>query len=199
MPERCNRSRGFLWAVSVAVLGVVLYLVSTGPVCRWSWRTARQIYMPLNRLANSKAGEPLLRRWLSLWGAVPWWNQPAPLLRSAGTGSEFSTVFMVSRGKLVPVVNGVPENVDFEQLRRAAESGNARAQLRLGTCLYDGRHGVPASPAEAYKWTLLAVTNGVRDAGYLAGEMEIFLTAEQLKQGRSAAAAFVSSKAAPSD
>jgi hypothetical protein len=105
---------------------------------------------------------------------------------------------MFARGKWVPVVNGVPENVNVDQLRRAAESGNAQAQLRLGTCLYDGKHGVPASPAEAYKWTLLAVTNGVREARYLAGEMEVFLTAEQLKQGRSAAAAFVSSKAAPS-
>ena len=99
-------------------------------------------------------------------------------------------------GTRLPLINGVPGNVDPAQLRRAAESGDALAQLQLGICLYDGKHSVATNHAEAYKWMLVAVSKGQKDAKYWAREMELFFTPEELKEGRAAAAAYLSDRPA---
>jgi TPR repeat protein len=54
--------------------------------------------------------------------------------------------------------------------RKAADSGNAKAQVGLGSLYYDGR-GVPQDRAEAARWYRLAAEQGMARAEYDLGYM----------------------------
>jgi len=192
--EGAKHSVSLLWPALLLLSVVLCYVLSTGPVCRWSYRAARKIYAPLNPLANSAICRPLLKIWLSVWGAAPWWPQPAA---SGGVRSGYSAgyaMFRIVDGKSIAIINGVPSNVDIARLKQAGESGDAVAQFQLGTCLYDGKHGVATNYAEAYKWICIAATNGQKEAKYLLSEMDLFLTSNDLATGRAAAMAFESGR-----
>jgi uncharacterized protein len=60
------------------------------------------------------------------------------------------------------------DNGPFEQLRRDAEGGNAKAQYVLGCC-YNGDHGIQKDPAMAAKWWGKAAVQGIADAQYFLG------------------------------
>jgi len=101
-------------------------------------------------------------------------------------------LFRLMDGKSIAIINGVPSNVDIAKLKQAAESGDAVAQFQLGTCLYDGKHGVATNYVEAYKWIIIAATNGQEEAKYLLSEMDLFLSSNDVAAGRAAAVAFES-------
>ena len=48
---------------------------------------------------------------------------------------------------------------DFEQCKQLADSGDAKAQVHLGS-MYDFGEGVPLNNAEAMKWYMLAAEQG---------------------------------------
>jgi len=72
----------------------------------------------------------------------------------------------------LPHGRGLPQN--FEEAahwyRKAAEQGDAMAQLCLGSCFVSGR-GVPESEVEAVPWFKKAVHQGLLDAQYRLGMM----------------------------
>jgi hypothetical protein len=41
-----------------------------------------------------------------------------------------------------------------------AQSGDAEAQVSLAICLHDGRHGFPTNTIQAYKWAVIAASQG---------------------------------------
>jgi TPR repeat protein len=102
------------------------------------------------------------------------------------------TNFEVRDGKPVTRVNGVPLEVAVAGLKKAAESGDAVAQMQLGACLYDGKHGLGTNHVEAYKWAVIASANGQPNAKYLVREMELFLAPEEVADGKAAAVSFMS-------
>ena len=55
-----------------------------------------------------------------------------------------------------------------EKHLRAAERGNAKAQLKLGLCYYNG-HGVEPNPAEAVRWFRLAAKQKNAEAEFYMG------------------------------
>lgn len=97
-------------------------------------------------------------------------------------------------GPLVQVINGVPQNVDIAKLTREAESGDATAQMNLAMCFYDGRHGVSTNYLAAYKWADLAASQKQKGATYLIRELELFMTPQQIAEGRAAAKKFLEDK-----
>jgi hypothetical protein len=176
----------------VFVPALICYLLSTGPVCRWSWTKARKLYRPINWLGTSKAGGPLLSKWLTIWGAVPWWSQkpvvgslqtfPAPKRQFDGAVQQFSLMQVSSADPVIAYLGP-----DISSLRVAAESGDARAQLKLGMLLYNGNRGAATNLMEAYKWALVAKLNGQPEAKYLVQEMELFLPPAEISNGKAAA------------
>jgi len=90
-------------------------------------------------------------------------------------------------GKGVEVINGVPQNVDSDNLKRKAEAGDPKAQADLAVCLYDGKHGIAADNVGAYKWATVAASQGSKEAKYLVREMQIILAKDDLVQGQAAA------------
>src|SRR6516162_4888054 len=185
-PGSVGRSFSVSWSALQLFLCLFCYLVSTGPVCRWSYRTARRIYAPLSPIANSDVLRPLVKSWLSLWHAAPWWSVASP---ASGQRAAFAVVRLVN-GKAVTIINGVASDVDIAKLRQAADAGDPAGQLQLGTCLYDGKHGVTTNYAEAYKWITLAAAKGQKEANYLKREMELFLTPQNIEAGSAPAANF---------
>jgi TPR repeat protein len=69
---------------------------------------------------------------------------------------------------------------ELEALRVKAESGNGIAQYNLGLAYAEG-HGMPADPAEAYVWLMLASDHG-STGNYLEG-MVARMSAEDLAEG----------------
>ena len=65
---------------------------------------------------------------------------------------------------------GIVRPTTFEQLRQAAEAGDARAQFDLGV-RYAGGKGVAANDAEAARWIALAAAQGLVDAQFNLGLM----------------------------
>jgi TPR repeat protein len=185
-PESAKRWTSLVWPMLLLLLALLFYLLSTGPVCRWALPTARKIYSPLNSLVDSTVFRPVLHKWLSAWGAAPWWVQPSP----PGRAGQQWFYYWFEDGKAITQINGVPSNVDVAKLKQATESGDAVAQMQLGTCLYDGKHGVVTNYVEAYKWTTIAAANGQQAAKYLVREMDVFLTPKQVADGKAAARSF---------
>ena len=68
---------------------------------------------------------------------------------------------------------GFAEDQDIEQLRQAAEDGDARAQYELGWKYHWGR-GVPENTVEAMKWYRKAAEQGYAEAQNQLGEMYYF-------------------------
>jgi hypothetical protein len=110
----------------------------------------------------------------------------------AGDGFKIETKNY--NGKLVEVINGVPQNVDSSELKRKAEAGNPKAQSDLAICLYDGKHGIPVDNVNAYKWAKVAASQDIKAAKYLVQEMEIMLSRSDLLQGRTAATNYLDKK-----
>jgi hypothetical protein len=96
-----------------------------------------------------------------------------------------------ANGKSVEIINGVRQDVDIAKLREKAASGDADAQASLAMCLYDGKHGIPADHAEAYKWATVASSQNQMAAKYLVQELEVFSSSKDLTEGRAAAKAFL--------
>ena len=190
-PESAKPWSPLGWPVVLFLLMLLCYVLSTGPVCRWSFPTARKIYAPLNPLVNSSVFGPPLRKWLSVWGAVPWWGQAFTPGRQQWFWSR------IADGNTV--INEVPWDSDVAKLRQAAEAGDAVAQLQLGTRLYETRHGLTTNNVEAYKWATIAASNGQPAAKYLVREMDLFLTPKEVADGKAAARSFGNARAGPKD
>ena len=73
--------------------------------------------------------------------------------------------------------------------RKAAEKGNAEAQLNLGEMYANGR-GVEEDDVEAYKWFLLSGAQGTEQAKEKIPIIEKSLTPEQRAQGEKLAREF---------
>src|SRR5258708_1966938 len=134
--ESFRRSLSLSWWVWLPFLVLLGYILSTGPVCRWSWRLSHKIYTPLNPLATSKIMEPLVRKWLWAWRGLPWWSLPSPPKnqRKAQIGDWTNTSYAAYL---------VVGTANVAKLEQAANSGDAAAQMRLATYLYEGKFGVP--------------------------------------------------------
>lgn len=87
-----------------------------------------------------------------------------------------------------------PAKVDTAKLIRAAEANGSEAQARLADFLYTGKHGLSTNRVEAYKWARLAMSQGNASTKDLVWEMELFLTPEELSQGKAAADEFLQRK-----
>jgi len=108
----------------------------------------------------------------------------------------FSTTATNADGTAAQLINGVWSNVNVEKLKREAEAGNTEAQADLATCLYDGRHGVVTNYVAAYKWAVVAASQKQKRGKYLVNEMDLFLTPQQLAEGKQAAKAFLDGQGA---
>ena len=71
---------------------------------------------------------------------------------------------------LVIVFSGSVSGQDFEETKRLAEQGYARAQYDLGV-MYDEGDGVPENDVEAVRWFRLAAEQGNALAQYNLGLM----------------------------
>ena len=75
---------------------------------------------------------------------------------------------------------------DFEETRRLAEQGHARAQSNLGF-MYDNGDGVPQNNLRAYVWFSVAAAQGHENARTNRDIVSDELTPEQLARGQETA------------
>lgn len=80
---------------------------------------------------------------------------------------------------------------DISKLQNLAESGDAKSQVQLANCLYEGKNRIPANHAQAYKWAAIAAAGGDRDAVTLVQEFDLFMSPEDVSSGKAAAGAFL--------
>ena len=80
------------------------------------------------------------------------------------------TLFLVAVAVLAGAQTGLGENQDIEQLRQAAEQGDASAQRELGA-RYSHGEGVPQDYQEAVKWYRKAAEQGDIWAQFCLGDM----------------------------
>jgi len=91
---------------------------------------------------------------------------------------------------------GIPEN-DKDELKwliRAAEQGHARAQMLLGMRYQHGDGGVMEDYVEAYKWALLAETNGQAGASMFRKGLREQMVPSQIAEAQRAAKALLSAQ-----
>ena len=78
-------------------------------------------------------------------------------------------------------------------LKLAAEAGEARALLIVGTALYNG-DGVPADPVKAYAYVSRAAAQGLAPAQATLADMDAVMPLEQRQKGVAMAQAMVAAK-----
>ena len=82
-------------------------------------------------------------------------------------------------------------------LRAAAEAGEPRALLVVGTALYNG-DGVPEDPVKAYAYVSRAAAQGLAPAKATLADMDAVMPLEQRQKGVALAQAMAATKIAPS-
>ncbi len=80
-------------------------------------------------------------------------------------------------------------------LKAAAEAGEARALLMVGTALYNG-DGVPADPVKAYAYVSRAAAQGLAPAQATLADMDAIMPLEQRRRGVALAQEMVAGKRA---
>jgi hypothetical protein len=86
--------------------------------------------------------------------------------------------------------------LNLDELKALAAKGHTPSQCFLARLFYLGRQGVAENKIEADKWALIASAK-VESARALVKEMELFMTAEQIRAAREAAAKFRTEQKAP--
>src|SRR5437763_2900804 len=99
-----------------------------------------------------------------------------PGSRAAVTASR-TNVPVNAAGEASRVTKTSPE--PSSQLLRAARSGDANAQLELGTAYATG-HRVPVDPLTAYTWLTLAFANGNKRAEHVISELTPTLSSAEI-------------------
>jgi TPR repeat protein len=79
---------------------------------------------------------------------------------------------------------------DNDLLRPKAESGNTEAQVQLAKGLYGIRPRLSTNYVEAYKWAAIAASHDDQTAKHLAGELELFMTPNEMADAKLAAQEF---------
>jgi hypothetical protein len=78
-----------------------------------------------------------------------------------------------------------------QRLQELSEAGDAAAQRMLAERLYTGDL-VKKDPATAYKWALVSVASRDKNAKHLLKEMELFVSAEDQKKGKTLSEQYLS-------
>jgi hypothetical protein len=91
--------------------------------------------------------------------------------------------YVTADGKFVPYTNGA----EIPMLKGKAESWDADAQERLAVSLYEDKRGFATNRVEAYKWAAVAASQGRNSAKHLVQEFELFMTPDEVSQGKAAA------------
>jgi hypothetical protein len=86
--------------------------------------------------------------------------------------------------------------LNLEELKALAAKGHTPSQCFLARLFYLGKQGVAENKVEADKWALIASAK-VESARALVKEIELFMTASQIKAAKEAAARFRSEQKAP--
>ena len=95
------------------------------------------------------------------------------IMTSSNTRNGKLAFLLIALACLVVGQLGFAEDQDFDQLRQAAEQGDAEAQNNLGG-MYDNGDGVPKDDREAMKWFRRAAEQGFPPAQYNLGVMYNF-------------------------
>ena len=85
--------------------------------------------------------------------------------------------------------NDLIDPVELPRLIREAESGNIRWQRLLTRFYMLPSQSSPAARAQAYKWAFLTAAQNDKEAKSLIKEFELFMTPEEVKEGRELALA----------
>jgi TPR repeat protein len=72
----------------------------------------------------------------------------------------------------------------IQHIQESAEAGDAAMQRLLAEILYNG-DVLKKEPALAYKWAFVSVASGDKNAKYLLKELELFVSAEDQRKGKS--------------
>ena len=102
--------------------------------------------------------------------------------RAADQGHAEACYFiavMYDRGQ----ANHADATESLRWVRKSAELGYVPAQYDLAEAHYAGK-GIPMDYVEAYRWFSRALAGGKNDAKYRLGELELFMTREQLGKAR---------------
>ena len=86
-------------------------------------------------------------------------------------------------GFLLTPVMAVGQVPDFEETLRAADQGEARAQLNLGV-MYANGEGVPEDYVRAYAWLNIAAASGGEDAIELRSMTRELMTPSQIAEAQ---------------
>ncbi|MEK7206897.1 MAG: hypothetical protein AAB134_03340 [Pseudomonadota bacterium] len=93
----------------------------------------------------------------------------------------------------VPVVAGAEDSVSLDQMRQAAEQGNAEAQLEMGI-LYEFGYNFPKHNVSAMAWYLRAAEQGLAKAVERRDQLKSQLTAGEFDEAQKLSAELASKK-----
>ena len=89
-------------------------------------------------------------------------------------GATLGVVIVAGAVALVGGFDRGASGPDLSELAARAKSGEAQAQLELGTAYAAGSKEVPAKPAEGYRWIQKAAEQGLPEAQEAVGRMLLF-------------------------
>jgi TPR repeat protein len=78
----------------------------------------------------------------------------------------------------------------IERVQERAASGDANAQKTLAEWLWAGSV-LKKEPVQAYKWALVASSQGNKDAKHIVSELDLFLSGKDKEKGRALADQYI--------
>lgn len=80
---------------------------------------------------------------------------------------------------------------DVAALKARAEKGDPSAQTTLAECLFAGSQGLATNRVEAFKWAVVAASQGHKDSQHVLAEFSLFMTAPERSKGKREAEAYL--------
>jgi len=79
---------------------------------------------------------------------------------------------------------------DVAALKAQAEKGDPSAQTTLAELYYSNQQGLATNRVQAYKWAVIAASQGHKDAKHVVAEFDVFFTGPEKAEGKQQAEAY---------
>jgi TPR repeat protein len=97
---------------------------------------------------------------------------------------------------LQPVREAYGRVYDVAALKARAEKGDPSAQTTLAELYYSNQQGLATNRVEAYKWAVVAASQGHKDAKHVLAEFDVFITGPEKAEGKRQAEAYLEQRKA---
>ncbi len=97
---------------------------------------------------------------------------------------------------MIPLIASAQENASLEEMRQAAEKGNAEAQMEVGI-LYEFGYNMPKNTVNALTWYIRAAEQGNALAIKRRDQIKARMTAAEIEEAQKQASTPITAASAP--